>query len=379
MLNNRIEILIVKYCTNELDENEANALIVWLELDDNKVIFNKYIDLNYAVEKSSERDSLKKSESWRYIESKKKRIYPIWKYAAAVLLIIGSSYFFRDIIFNNPVENVPTIVNTKIEPGTDKATLTLEDGSQIVLEKGKSFQTGNANSNGEEIVYNTQKQKTTEVIFNYLTIPRGGQWHVKLSDGTEVWLNSESQLKYPVRFRENETRKVELVYGEAYFDVSPSTENNGLDFKVYNNKQEVHVIGSEFNIKAYKDETHIYTTLVVGKVDVSIENRKQSLIPNQQLNFDLVNNNISIAKVDVKTEISWKNGVFSFKNKPLKDIMRVISRWYDVDIIFLNKDLESLKFKGVIDKQQNIEEILLIMKSSTINNYTIKNKSIILE
>ena len=174
-------------------------------------------------------------------------------------------------------------------------------------------------------------------------------------------------------------RKVELVYGEAYFDVSPSTNPKGAKFKVLNHAQEVEVLGTEVNLKAYKDEASIYTTLVEGKVVVGNGIFKQNLIPNQQSIVDTLNDTLSVIKVDVKGEISWKDGVFIFVDKPLIDIMKVISRWYDVDIIFENKELESLEFMGALNKNQSIEEILSIMKSYSINNFEIKEKTIILK
>ena len=310
-----------------------------------------------------------------------KRIFPILKYAAAAAVVIGvftATYFYHSNVNNSSQENPSVIVANKIKAGTDKATLTLEDGSVLILEKGNTVQTQKANSNGEKIVYKSEESNSTKVIYNYLTIPRGGQFNVVLSDGTEVWLNSETKLKYPVNFVKGQTREVELVYGEAYFDVSPSTEHGGSKFKVINKAQEVEVLGTEFNIKAYKDETNIYTTLVEGKVVIDNGVFKQNLVPNQQSNLDLESNSINVVDVDVYSEISWKNGVFSFKGKPLKDIMKVISRWYDVDVVFENKNLSSLKFKGVLDKHLSIEEILTIMKSTTINNYEIKNDTIIL-
>ena len=310
----------------------------------------------------------------------KKKQY-IWRYAAAVLVVglLATTYVFRNNTSNTPVEVAPIIVNT-IVPGTDKATLTLADGSVVALEKGTSFQTKNANSNGKKIIYKAKSiNKKTEVAYNYLTIPRGGQFHIVLSEGREVWLNAESQLKYPVSCIDGNTRQVELIYGEAYFDVSPSTSHNGSKFKVFNQSQEVEVLGTEFNIKAYKDETNIYTTLVEGKVTIGNGDIIQNLIPDHQTILDIETNEIKITAVDVNSETSWRKGVFSFKGKPLKDIMKVISRWYDVDVVFVNKDLESVKFKGNLNKNQSIERILSIMLSNKLNQYEIKNKTIILK
>ena len=311
---------------------------------------------------------------------KAKKTYSILKYAAAAVVIgiLATSYFLGDNVYNTPQGNIPNNVVNTVVPGTDKATLTLGDGSVVALQKGNAVQTQNANSDGEKIVYEAVDGNPKEVVYNYLTVPRGGQFNVVLSDGTAVWLNSDTRLKYPVNFVEGKVREVELVYGEAYFDVSPSTEHGGSKFKVMNNAQEVEVLGTEFNIKAYRDDTNVYTTLVEGKVVVGNGDLKQYLTPNQQSHLNLENNSIKVRVVDVNVETSWKKGIFSFKGMPLKDIMKVISRWYDVDVVFENKELESLKFKGVLDKYQSIEEILNIMRSSTINNYEIKNKTIIL-
>tara|TARA_B110000093_G_scaffold150581_1_gene164612 strand:- start:11101 stop:12270 length:1170 start_codon:yes stop_codon:yes gene_type:complete len=383
-----IQSLLKKFVLNQCSKQEVDEVVAYiqgikessqlpsveevLELLDEKPILNEVVAnrIENSIIKEVQKDK---------ITSLKKKVQ-FCKYAAAAIFIglISTTYVFRNNILNTPLEVTPKIVNA-IFPGTDKAKLTLEDGSVVVLEKGAAFKTKNANSNGEEIVYQAAKEKASVIKYNYLTIPRGGQFFVKLSDGTQVWLNSESQLKYPVNFIEGETRKVELVYGEAYFDVSPSTNHKGAKFKVINNAQEVEVLGTEFNIKAYKDEANIYTTLVEGKVAISTPNLKQLLIPNQQSIVDTLKDTLSVIKVDVKGEISWKDGVFSFVDKPLIDIMKVISRWYDVDIIFENKELESVEFMGTLNKNQSIEEILSIMKSFSINNYEIKDKTIILK
>ena len=382
-----IDVLLKKFILNQCSKIEVDQVVSYfqgikessqlpsveevLELLDEKPI------LNEVVANRIEHSIIKEVQKDKKTSLKKKLQF--WKYAAAAIFIglITTTYVFKSNTSNTPLEVTPRIVNT-IVPGKDKATLTLEDGSLISLEKGASFKTKNAKSNGEQIVYQNTKSNPSSIKYNYLTIPRGGQFSLKLSDGTEVWLNSESQLKYPVRFIEEETREVELVYGEAYFDVSPSTNHKGAKFKVLNNTQEIEVLGTEFNIKAYKDEVNIYTTLVEGKVAINTPNLKQLLTPNQQSILDTQNNTLSVIKVDVLEVISWKEGVFSFINKPLKDIMKVLSRWYDIDIIFENKELESVEFIGTLNKNQSIDEVLSIMKSFSLNNYEIKGDTIIL-
>ena len=386
-MNKSIENKLVKYLMDAANIDDLEVLAKWLKDDQNKQIFDNYIRTNYAMDINTngfDTENAKK-EYLRKIRQDKKQIqklefYKVFKYAAAAVIVFGLGYFFQQDSFNTPIEETPIIVSTTIEPGTDKATLTLEDGSQLVLEKGESFQTQSANSNGEEIIYDAGKQNSSEVVYNYLTIPRGGQFHVVLSDGTEVWLNSESQLKYPVAFIEGETRQVELVYGEAYFDVSPSTEHNGAKFKVVNQAQEVEVLGTEFNVKAYKDEVYIYTTLVEGKVAVNFDSKTQDLLPSEQSNYNPITKDLVITEVDVYNEISWKDGVFSFERKPLKEIMKVLSRWYDMEVVFENKSLEDVRFFGVLGKDQKIEEILeKNNKFNIIEEYEIKAKTIILK
>ena len=301
--------------------------------------------------------------------------------ATIALLLSVVSFFTNDMkgIKKNAIQMAPLIENT-IQTGTDKAVLTLADGSNIELIKGETFTTKNAHSNGEEIVYNSASAKK-EIAYNYLTTPRGGQYFVKLSDGTQVWLNSESKLKYPVTFHNSETREVELVYGEAYFDVSPSTLHDGAKFKVKNQSQEIEVLGTEFNIKAYKDETSFLTTLVEGKVAVNTLDYDNTayLVPNQQLKLDLINNITVISEVDFYREISWKNGVFSFKNKTLKDIMKVLSRWYEINVVFDIQQVENVVINGTLKKNLSIVEIMETITNASDIDYEINGKTVFLK
>lgn len=306
--------------------------------------------------------------------------YTFYAVAASFVLFFGAMFFLINTNNTNVATETILVAQQPILIGSDKALLTLENGETIALEKGKSFESKNANSNGESLVYQENEGKEKAIAYNYLTIPRGGQFFVQLSDGTKVWLNSESKLKFPVTFRTGESRQVELVYGEAYFDVSSSTNHQGAHFNVITNKQNIEVLGTEFNIKAYQDEESIYTTLVEGKIQFQFKEESQVLKPNQQIVLNLKDEKITSQLVAVQHEVAWKDGIFSFKEKNLKEIMKVLSRWYDVDVVFENKSIEHLSFKGVLGKEQSIEEILSAIKSaSLINSYQIKNKTIYLK
>ncbi len=320
--NKKIENLIIKFLTKEADFDELRQLEMWISNPKNETLFYEYINTNTFInmtvgkydKKRAKSNIVSRIKKERSFFRKKSKIKHIAKYAAAVVaLILIAAFIFKDVLFVPQLNNSPVVENSDIKPGTDKATLILEDGSTVVLEKGSSFQTQGINSNGEQIVYKAQGQNSKEIVYNILNIPRGGQFYLKLSDGTEVWLNSETQLKYPVAFQDGKTRKVELVYGEAFFNVSPSTEHQGAKFEVVNNSQKLEVLGTKFNIKAYKDESNIYTTLVEGKVEINTSTIKQMLVPNQQSNVNSVNNEISVEEVDVENEISWIKGVFSLK------------------------------------------------------------------
>ena len=377
--------LLEKYVLNECSREEVDEVVACFQeikessqlpsVEDVLELLDEKPLLNEATANRIRHNLFKEIQKEKKESIRKKSI---WRYAAAAVVIgvLSTTYFLRTIPYSTQ-EEAPNLANT-IVPGTDKATLTLEDGSVVQLEKGAAFKTKNARSNGEEIVYENTAETTATITYNYLSVPSGGQYFLKLSDGTKVWLNSASQLKYPVQFIEGETRKVELVYGEAYFDVSPSTVHKGATFKVLNQSQEIEVLGTEFNIKSYKDEVHVVTTLVEGKVIVSNGVFKQYLVPNQQFDLNTETANFSVAEVDVKNEIAWKDGLFRFVNKPLKDIMKVVSRWYDVEVVFENKALESVEFTGALNKDQRIEEILSIMKSYSINAYEIKGTTIVL-
>jgi transmembrane sensor len=371
--------LLDKYLSGKTDFEENKLLLSYYESFQTDTAWDESLGaIDETKSKMLERlQNTLASEAVKVIPIKRFYSTAFFKFAlaASVVILISISSFNKNDSING---NKSKVVNKAIEIGSNKAILTLGNGSVITLGKGNTYSAGNVKSNGEKLVYNSNNK--SEITNNFLTIPRGGQFFVQLSDGTKVWLNSESQLKYPVVFVDGETRQVELLYGEAYFEVSPSTKHKGAKFKVRTQIQNVEVIGTEFNVKAYKGETNIYTTLVKGRVAISNATTKQVLAPNQQSNLSLKNNSINITTVDVYYEISWKKGLFVFKGLSLKEISKVLSRWYDVDIEFADAALGNVKFNGVLNKNQNIEEILTTIKNTNfINAYEIKNNKIILK
>ena len=374
--------LIIKKINNTLTEEEGQIFDSWYkESKDHRSYFHK-VENNYQ----KGIDLVDITKGWAGVSSKikrKEKRYSIYKYAAAIVILITvGTIWFRDKenIQIHPTIDTVVIQKDSIQIGTDKATLTLDDGSEIVLAKGESVETDKASSNGEQLVYTDGQESTEKIIAkNTLTIPRGGQFVLVLADGTKVWVNSETRLRYPVSFTANKTREVELVYGEAYFDVSPSTEHNGSRFVVLTDGQRVEVLGTEFNIKAYSGDKYVSTTLVEGKVLVENGMESKNLSPGHQSVLDRDSKKLGVSKVDVYNEVSWKDGLFSFENRSLEDIMQVLARWYDVEVVFEDKAIEELSFNGVFRKTLSLKEILDIIQNTNVVKYEINGKTIIMK
>ena len=221
-----------------------------------------------------------------------------------------------------------------------------------------------------------------KIASNFLTVPRGGQFSLNLEDGTKVLLNSDSKIKYPVKFIKGKKRQVELLYGEAFFEVSSSKNNNDSEFIVSTKTQKINVIGTKFNIKAYNEDDIVTTTLVEGKVKVENGKNQILLLPNQQSKVDSKSTNIIVSDIDVFQQISWISGLFSFNDTSLENIMNTLSRWYDLEFVFKSANKKNLIFSGILERTKSIEDILFIIeKTSSSNeiNFEIIDRVIIVE
>lgn len=380
----KIQTLIIKYLSKEADIDEIEQLDNWLIIKGNISVFNSYVQTDYFISILMTRYNLENAknkihERIRLIEKRNKlERNKKYAFAASVIFLIGIS-LINQFNFNETKE--PIII------GSDKAVLTLENGDQVILEKGKKFQNKTLNSNGKELSYSI-KNKTAnnpsnqKILYNFLTVPRGGQFSLNLEDGTKVLLNSDSKIKYPIKFIKGKKREVELLYGEAFFDVSSSQNNNGSEFIVSTKTQKINVIGTKFNIKAYNEDEIITTTLVEGKVRVHNGENQILLSPNQQSKVDSKSTNIDVSNVDVLQQISWINGLFSFNDTSLESIIQTLSRWYDLKFIFKSANQKKLLFSGVLERTKSIEDILFIIeKTSSLNeiNFEIIDKVIIVE
>lgn len=297
--------------------------------------------------------------------------------AASILLMVAGGWFF----FRHKTPQSTTIASKpspakKVVPGSNKATLTLADGSEIQLDdsnKGNIAVQGGIKvikmANGV-LAYNG-KNTNSGNMYNTIRTPRGGQYEVVLPDGTRAWLNSASSLRFPTAFT-SAKREVTLT-GQGYFEVAKDKEH---PFIVHTPRTDINVLGTSFDIMAYEDEPETNTTLIEGAVAVNHEGAEQRLKPGEQAHLDLKTRSMSVRNPDVDEVIAWKNGKFQFGRSDIKAIMRQIARWYDVEIEYKG-DLSGLRLSGVLSRKGDIAELLDALQETGDVHFTSENNKII--
>ena len=294
-------------------------------------------------------------QSWQKLERKiaQRRMRRIaigsFAVAASVLLIFGLTYTFSLYKYSNNDIDLSAKVTPFPETGSRKAVLTLADGETVDLSvKNGDISEEIANNADKMLTYAAADTKVTDepVKFNTLAVPRGGEYQLVLSDGTKIWMNAESNLRYPVRFKGK--REVTLS-GEAYFEVAKDAAH---PFIIHIGDNVIEVLGTKFNVSAYP-QNDIYTTLAEGSVKVINNEGSIMLIPNQQAIMQS-EGSIRVQKVDASLYTSWTTGIFEFKKTELKDIVAQLSRWYNVTFQFANNELKQKDFAGVIFRNEEL-------------------------
>jgi transmembrane sensor len=392
----QLKLFLEKFPVGTYTEAEHQQFIEWLKtasvakietlLDEYKNIIAKnnssYVEVNLKLVAHIEA-AIDQYELGKKRKSAKGKLIPWrnpWRIAAASLIIFiagTASYFaFRTTEHKTISKALPQQLKNDVSPGANKAILTLSDGSTIILDDAKNGQVAQQGAveiaklaNGQ-LVYNVLDGKPVEVVFNTLTTPRGGQFKLTLPDGSEVWLNAASSIKYPTAFVGNE-RKVEIS-GEAYFEI---VHDAAKPFKVSVNGMEVKVIGTHFNINAYRDEDAVKTTLIEGSISLSSGDAVTArLRPGQQAQIGNSRQIKVIDNVDIDQVVAWKNGYFSFNRADLQTVMRQLARWYDVDVIYEGKIPERL-FGGKIHRNTNASEALKVLEEMKVH-FRIEEKKI---
>lgn len=300
--------------------------------------------------------------------------------AIFILIVIGGYLLVRKKPSTESIAKTTNTINKQndIAAGGNKAILTLADGRKIVLDSTQNGALTNqggvmVTKNDGELSYQGGQQNDNSVVYNIISTPKGGQYQLVLADGTKVWLNAASSLKYPTAFNGND-RVVELN-GEGYFEVA---HNASKPFHVKVNDMYVRVLGTHFNINSYSDEPSIKTTLLEGRVMVKKGDKFVYLNPGQQAVTTTSKNDLRVqSNVDVDEVIAWKNGKFSFNSADIRTIMRQAARWYDVDVVYEGTTGET--FSGNPSRSENISQLLKILEATGKVQFEIKDKQVIVK
>lgn len=326
-------------------------------------------------------DRQEKYDAWQAyrkgLRSRRRRHFKWWMVAAVVCFaVMGGWWVWSRGQVVEPQKTLPVVQRQVIEPGSRKALLTMADGSVWVL-RDSSMVVGEAGSwvvDSAGLQLPTRDTVEMSLDYNILEVPRGGEFFLALPDGTLVWLNSETVLRFPSRFAEGK-REVQLE-GEAYFDVA---HEEGSIFQVKMAEGVITVLGTEFCATAYPEEC-LAATLVEGNITFYAPNGASvNLRPNQRLEYNSLVGSLDVKEVDPWLYTSWKEKVFCFEDRSLADIMAVLSRWYNVKVMFEEDGLKDLRLSGTLDKYSEIEPFLRLFEEGTDVKFDIRQQQIVVK
>ncbi len=362
-----IELLVFKFNNGSISPDEMQVLLDWYNgHDDQHVIIPVKLDESTDKVKARILTNLLSKVADEQIHPVKPKLRLSWMAAAAALLLLALGTWLM-VELKIPVKKEQNLVKTSIEPGGNKATLTLADGRTIQLSTSQAgIITGDkiTYTNGTPVEDITLDEPIDANKLLILHTPRGGTYNITLPDGTQVWLNAASTMKYPLHFS-SEERIVELE-GEAYFHVKSTYRANGekIPFKVLSKHQEVEVVGTQFNITAYPEQETYKTTLVEGRVLVSDQRNRVVMSPNQQAITTF--GKTSVKQVNPANYTAWRDGKFSFDGKTFEETMSEIARWYDLDIVYEGRIPEE-ELIGDAYRNQKISLVLRILDVAEID------------
>lgn len=386
MNHKRAEALLEKYLAGNCTPEEAAIVESW---------YLKVTENQEALPSEPDYASLGHS-MWASIQERNqqpKKVKMPWGWAAAAVILLALGFGFYQYLHTpkSGVQNAGSLVQNDIKPGGNKAFLTLANGTRIVLDdvqNGKIAEQEGVSITKTakgELVY-TAKNTTAQLPggkpqFNTIETPKGGQYQINLPDGTKVWLNAGSSLKYPTAFA-NTGREVQLT-GEAYFEVAKKTaQGQRVPFNVKTETQLVEVLGTHFNINSYDNEENTKTTLVEGSVRVTpvdgtgnVAVMAKVLKPGQQ--SVLKGTSVKVNTVDTEEALAWKEGLFMFDDEDLESIMRKVSRWYNVAVVFKDKSLLTKGFSGTVSRFGNVSQVLSKIEETGSVHFKIEERRIV--
>lgn len=353
--------LMLAVLTNEATEEEKEAFENWLKVrEDNKREYEKVRRLFLASVPNRKKQEYDTDLAWQQVKkktvNKRKVLFSsiFLRYAAIVIAVISVGvYFYINNSGNNLVANIHQF---------NQPTLLLGNGEKISLEeKAFSMQKQHItikNNTDNKLVYESSDTKANDIAEqNHLIIPKGKTYQLVLSDGTQIWMNSESELLYPSRFN-GDIREVTLI-GEAYFDVA---KDKGKPFYVKTNGMDLKVLGTSFNVSCYKTDKAVTTTLVEGSVCVQTQNGQEQIItPSEQLTYNKELQSMEVKTVNTELYTSWMNGEYIFKDAPLEEIMTKLQHWHNFTVSYQNEKIKSHRFSLTVSKETSIEQLVEII------------------
>lgn len=382
--SDRIVRLLQLYLLGDITEEERQELEDWCEeAPRNRKLFEQICQEDLFSKERYVYEKIHDTKAFSVFEKRVRKVSSRsmgnwWKYAAVLLfpiLVVGSWKLMHE------TEQVSIVASSvaPIQPGCSQAVLVLDDGRKVFLkeeEEGVISEDKEITVTGEKdrLVYTSSEGKNVdEIRFNELEVPRGGEYKVRLADGTLVYLNSATRMKYPVKFDEKE-RKVYLS-GEAYFEVAKDPER---PFFVEMEGVEVRVYGTSFNVNTHQ-KGNIQTVLVKGSIGVKVlSSGMESMIrPGQMAEFKQGNTKVDVKDVNVAVYTDWKDGIFRFENQRLEDILAVLSNWYDMNVFYQTVSVKELHFSGYMERYKDVSVILEAITLSTGVTFSIQGKTII--
>lgn len=391
MADQRLKYLFDKFLKKECSSHEVEELVALLqEKEATDTLMPRMQEVWERIKSEQKNYPVDWQQMYQHITSQKRivsatgrgtRLRRIAAAIAAVVVCSAGMYLWSQ---QQSKQDVPTAIaqtSQDVPPGGNKAVLTLGNGSTIVLNQtanGTLTRQGNARvvkvDSGKLAYLSSGNTKTgARVQYNSLGTPRGGQYQLKLPDGTKVWLNASSFIRYPTAFTGG-TRQVE-VSGEVYFEVAKNTKQ---PFVVTAGGMRIHVLGTHFNVTAYRNDPLVTTTLLEGKVRIDTK-RHNSLImaPGQAVSLNKKGEITLTKNADMEEAVAWKNGLFIFHNDDLPTIMRRLSRWYDVQVEYKNGIIPGNHFTGTIRRSENISKVFKMLELTGGAHFEIKGRKII--
>ena len=383
----QVSEIISRYILGNISDAEKEQLERWLaESPRHKDLFDKLIREEITSGKVRAYERINWQEARKNLLERKKsesrmrqrrRVIRWTRYAAVIVLFVGLYVYFRS---NDKLPEInKTQVTARVIPaGKPTATLQLASGEEILLTSDRSCNIKQENGviikqDSGIIKYRVDGTKVKQKEqFNTITVPRGGEFSLMLSDGTRVWLNAETRLRYPVEFV-GDKRKVYLE-GEAFFDVSHDKQKQ---FVVETEEARVKVFGTAFNVYAYKDDDATVATLVRGSIELKVRDSddKVRLEPGEQ--GTLINGKLTKQDVDVEMYTAWREGRMVFKSIRLEDLLHHMARWYNVDVVFSREELKDVTFTGEAKKYEDFSEVLDIIETTQSVRFRVEDRTII--